>query len=262
MSSCLNKEKVNKGAWIESVGIMVYNEIFWSDNATLRTGDLSNTSKAVRERVTGISGANTAGRGTGGDREPKRERLPGVGGTAGARELCGEPARSCCNLLSTLAPHHPSSTPSRGLARAQRTHKSQPRGAAIFDLRLGTEAPWVPASRFRRLRGVLPCCPGARVEVTVTGPCGGKGLVWLEGGLVSTRGPCGADTAEDGRARHRLPAPEDPAFPEKEAGAGAARKRWTWGLACRTLQTTIGFRLFLETSRSHSVLSREVTQTT
>ena len=91
----------------------MYNEIFWSDDATLRTGDLSNTSKAVRERVTGISGANAAGRGTGGDREPKGERLPSVGGTAGAREssaekLHGAAALYSASSLPTIPAHLPS----------------------------------------------------------------------------------------------------------------------------------------------------------
>ena len=96
------------------------------------------------------------------------------------------------------------------------------------------------------------------------GSCGGKRLEGLEVGLRFTRGPCGEDRAEDRKARHWLPASWDLVSSSEEACVvvRAGQVGCVWGLACGAWSTIMGFRLFLQTSGSHSVLSNEVTLAT
>lgn len=64
--------------------------------------------------------------------------------------------------------------------------------------------------------------------------CGGKRLEGLEVGLRSTRGPCGEDRAEDGKARRWLPAPRDLGSSSEEACAvvRAGQVECVWGSVC------------------------------
>lgn len=113
-------------------------------------GDLSNTLKAVREGATCTPGANTAGRGTAGNREPKQALTRCERNNRSSTAVQSD-STGCWALLCTPGAHCP-----QGLARWRATvgkvRARQPRAASpLTSIRV--PGPQVPTSRFRGLSG-------------------------------------------------------------------------------------------------------------